>query len=117
MPPLLCLPPNLVDQTFPRSIGELQSVRKALGAIVSLLQEERCGLILTQALRAFILQLEHNFNWDRVREYPEVQIIYHILTQFGLQQHGIVPVDVSHIVQYSCHPLPADCVESEFHLV
>jgi len=114
MPPLLCPPPNLVDQNFPRSVRELNSVRTALGAIVRLLDQEKCELMLTGVLREFITQLDQGFDWSRIAEYPELQVILSILAQFGLQQHGVQTIDVSHIAEYTRHPLPTGCEDSEF---
>jgi hypothetical protein len=96
-----------VDQTFPRSVEELELVRSALGTFLSLMEEERCTLLLTDAIRGFILKLtEETFDWSQAHKYPRLGIIYSVLGQFGLQQHGVLSVDVSSVSQYSPHPLP-----------
>jgi hypothetical protein len=114
MPPLLCPPPNIVDQTFPRSVGELHLVRRALVQILQLLGQDKCVLLLTQTLRTFIVQLDENFNWNRAAEYPHLPVIYDILSRLGLQQHGVQTVDVSKANPFSPHPLPTGCLANEF---
>ncbi len=110
MPPLLCPSPDVIDQTFPRSIDELRLLRKTLAEITDLIQLEKCRLILTDPIRDFIVGLESNFDWTQMGTYPELQVIYYLLGQLGLQQHGVQVVDVTYITEYSPHPLPSDCV-------
>jgi hypothetical protein len=116
MAPLVCPAPDIVDHTFPRSVRELRLVRKSLGKLLLLIEQESCKLLLTHALRDFIVELEERFDWTKMGEFPQLQMIYHILAQFGLQQRGVQTVDVSDIAEYSLHPLPVGCTQEGFAL-
>lgn len=114
MPPLVCPAPDLIDQTFPRSAKELRLIRDALGTLVSATNEEACILLLTTTLSNFIVELEEKFCWEVVKIYPQVQVIYAVLAQLGLQQHGVKRVDVSDTHAGESHPLPIGTEDCPF---
>jgi hypothetical protein len=114
MPPLVCPSPNVVDQTFPRSNEELRLVQRALARLVLTAEEEECVILLTGALSDFIINLDQTFCWEVISRYPEVHIIYRVLAQLGLQQHGVRRVNVSAIKLVDKHPLPAGIEPNEF---
>lgn len=117
MPALVCTPPNVIDHTFPRDVQELRLVGTALAKIVELLQQGGCALVLTRAMRTFILSLEYEFNWTRMAEYPQLQVIYSIITQFGLQQTDVYTIDVSGVSGHQPHPVPLNCTSPELGLI
>jgi hypothetical protein len=65
-----------------------------------------------------VIDLETTFDWSQIRLYPELQVIYHTLAQFALQQYGVESIDVSHVSVFTLHPLPhgcsADCAADEW---
>jgi len=109
MPPLLCPSPNIVDQSFPRSVDELEMIERALGRICGFISEAKCRLLLTPPLREFIIALDESFDWTKMKDYPGLQIVYSLLAQLGLQQHGIQTVDLTDVTGYVAHPLPIGC--------
>jgi hypothetical protein len=114
MPPLVCPSPNVVDQTFPRSNEELRLVQRALSRLVLTAQEEKCVILLTGMLSDFILCLDQGFCWEVMSRYPELHVIYRILAELGLQQHGVTRLNVSAIKLVDKHPLPAGIEANEF---
>lgn len=116
MPPLVCPSPNVVDQTFPRSNQELQLVQKALLNLTVIAEKEECLILLTSILSDFIVNLDQTFCWEVIARYPEVQIIYRVLAELGLQQHGVRRVDVAAIQLVHVHPLPAGIESNAFSL-
>jgi hypothetical protein len=116
MPPLICPSPNIVDHSFPRSNQELRLVQKALLKLTVIAEEEKCLILLTSVLSEFILNLDQTFCWEVIARYPGVQIIYRVLAELGLQQHGVQRVDVSAIPLVHCHPLPAGVESNAFSL-
>jgi hypothetical protein len=114
MPPLICFSPNVIDQTFPRSNEELEMVQKTLSSLTSSAQDERCVILLTQALADFIIELEWNFCWDVVSRFPKVEIIYRLLAELGLQQHGVLRVDVANVNDFHNHPIAKQIEPTSF---
>ena len=41
-----------------------------------------------------------------MESFPDLQIIYRVLAEFGLQQHGVQRIDVSTMDSYQLHPVP-----------
>jgi hypothetical protein len=116
MPPLICPSPNIVDHTFPRSNHELRLVQKALLRLTVIAEEEKCLILLTRVMSDFIVSLDQTFCWEVMATYPEVQIIYRVLAELGLQQHGVKRVDVAAIQLVHAHPLPAGIESNAFSL-
>lgn len=116
MPPLICPSPNIVDHTFPRSNNELRLVQKALLKLTVIAEEEKCLILLTRVLSDFIVSLDQTFCWEVIERYPDVQIIYRVLAELGLQQHGVKRVDVSELQLVHTHPLPAGVESNAFSL-
>jgi hypothetical protein len=114
MPPLICPSPNIVDQTFPKSNQELWLVQRALLKLTLIAQEEKCLILLTTVLSDFIMKLDQTFCWEVIAKYPEVQIIYRVLAELGLQQHGVRRVDVTSQKFVNVHPLPAGIESNAF---
>ncbi|HEX3106353.1 MAG TPA: hypothetical protein VHQ22_18070 [Terriglobales bacterium] len=110
MAPFLCPSPNIVDHSFPRSVDELHLVRSALVRILRGIQNGEFIFLLTPPLRTFIHDA-NNFDWTRIGEYPELQVIYHIIAQLGLQPAGVLSIDVSEETPYIPHPVPEGCAE------
>jgi hypothetical protein len=116
MPPLISPSPNIIDHTFPRSNQELRLVQSALLKLTVIAEEEKCLILLTSVLSDFILNLDQTFCWEVIPRYPEVQIIYAVLAELGLQQHGVKRVDVAAIQLVHTHPLPAGIESNTFSL-
>jgi hypothetical protein len=108
--PLICPSPNIIDQTFPRSVDELRLISRALGRIAQGIAEGEFVLVLTEPLRAFIGQADY-FDWSKISEFPQLQIIYYTLAQFGLQLSGVESIDVSGVSGHQPHPVPRGCTE------
>jgi hypothetical protein len=110
MPPLVCPSPNILDQSFPRSIEELRLVSKALGRLTQGLEQQEFGVVLTKPIRDFIASGEF-FDWSKIREFPQLQAIYYALAQLGLQQAGVQSFDLSGVLGYRKHPVPKGCLD------
>lgn len=106
MPPLVCPSPDVIDQTFPRSNAEMILVRAALSNLTQLIAKDQCVILLTQVLSTFIVELQNTFSWEKMESFPDLQIIYRVLAEFGLQQHGVQRIDVSTMDSYQLHPVP-----------
>src|SRR5690349_13010110 len=103
MAPLLCLPPNLLDQSFPRDEEELRSVAEALGRIVAELQAERVHLLVSDVLAEFV----GSFDWNPPRPYALLNDIYRLACQLILQPHPAVErLDLTSVEEFRPHPLP-----------
>jgi len=89
-------------------------VRKAMGKIIDFLEQDKIGIVLTQALRRFIIELGETFDWSRMAEFPQLQVIYNILGDLGLQKRGVQTIDVSNTEEFRPHPLPMDSTNTEF---
>jgi hypothetical protein len=106
MPPLICLSPVLLDQSFPRDQDELQRVAIALGEIQEYVEEDKVYLVSTEPLEEIV----EIFDWDYPglsRMYPLLQSVYDLLNQwFLLQNGGLVRIQVPEGVAYQPHPIP-----------
>lgn len=106
MPPLLCLSPLILDQSFPRNKNELSLVSGVLGAIQELVEEDRIHFVLTYNLR----QLVQQFNWTQEQN-KDLFDLFRLLNQWFLQPNKrLVEIDVSSINDYELHPLPQSCI-------
>lgn len=110
MPPLLCLPPLLLDHSFPRDRDELNVVLSALGEIEAYLQEERCYLLNTDTFADFVGSID----WTNPSSYPQIQIIYDFLVRLYLQpSRNVLSFTFPSIEVIDQHPLPVKCGMSE----
>lgn len=106
MPPLICVPPAILDQSFPRTDSELKRAALALGNMVVALDSNEAGLILTPILRDFV----QDFDFEDRADYPLLLDIHRLLAQLLLQPHdGVVQVDLSRVVGHHPHPIPVGC--------
>jgi hypothetical protein len=114
VPPLLCLSPILLDQSFPRTKEELKLVGKALGNLQEYLMEfqpeSQPILVLTDTLRNFLEEIY----WNRP-EKDEMALLLdvdRILKQLFFARDSN-PLDVtdtiSNVAIYQPHPLPSGC--------
>src|SRR5260370_25079949 len=106
MPPLVCFSANVIDHSLPRSNRDLDLVQKTLSSLTLAAEREECVILLTDALANFILGLEWTFCWEVIAKYPKVEIIYRLLAELGVQQHGVMRVNVEKISASHPHPLP-----------
>jgi hypothetical protein len=106
MPPLLCLSPCLLDQSFPRDLDELQRVASALGELQQHLEKNEAHLVSTEPLEEIV----EIFDWDYPelsRIYPLLQSIYDLLNQwFLLQNDRLVRIRAPEELAYQLHPIP-----------
>jgi hypothetical protein len=103
MPPLLCLSPVLIDQSFPRDDDQLRTVAAALGEVFSQIRLGTAKLVLTLTLREFL----DNVDFVNTRNRGLLQQIYRDLSQMFLQTHGNVVIgDVKLVSAYNKHPVP-----------
>jgi hypothetical protein len=110
MTPLLCLPPTIFDQSFPRDDDELSLVVDALGEIQEHLERQIAGLVMTGFLR--LIADPSNFDFARYDERPHLRDILRLIQQWVLQPHeGIEEIDVSGVQdhEYEPHPVPEGC--------
>lgn len=106
MPPLLCAPPSILDQSFPRSGNELRRAAVALGELVEAIAANQARLLLTPLLREIVL----GFDFESRADYPILIEIHKLLTQWFLQTHeGLVQVDLSSLHGHRPHPVPIGC--------
>jgi hypothetical protein len=111
MPPLLCLSPVLIDQSFPRDEAQLRTVAIALGEIFSNIRLGKARLVLTQTLREFV----DNIDWTKTNHRGLLQQIYRDLSQMFLQTHGnIIVGNVSNVTEYALHPIPQSAIKLGF---
>ncbi len=106
MPPLLSPSPNLIDQSFPRNVAELQSITSALQRITEGVHEGTFSFLLTLPLRTFLQDGRVNFDWTKISEFQGLHTVYSALAQLGLQQAGVEVIDLSGVGEYRTHPLP-----------
>jgi len=107
MPPLLCPSPDIIDQSFPRSNDDLDTVKAALGVLLDSIEEGLCTILLTQVLSEFIVQIvEETFAWEKLETYPDLHLVYRVLAEIGLQPRGVQRVNVSGVANYVAHPIP-----------
>jgi hypothetical protein len=85
-------------------------VRRALIAITDGIDQGTFILLLTDPLRAFIRDFDSTtdctFDWTKTRIYPQLEVIYRLLMDFGLQKGGIDTVDLMKVTTTFVHPLP-----------
>jgi len=109
VPPLLLPSPTILDQTFPRSRDELDLVAISLGELLNLLDNDQCGILLTNSLREFT----EFFDWDRTGPYPLISEIHRFLSLLTLQPHEHSFVfDTSNLSNTSHHPIPGSCTSA-----
>lgn len=80
----------------------------------NLVSSENCVILLTQVLATFIIGLQENFCWEKMKTFPDLQIVYRALAEIGLQQHGVQQVNVSSVLNYAPHPIPTGLNVSDF---
>lgn len=106
MPPLLCLSPVLLDQSFPRDEEELQRVAIALGEIQGCIENDEAHLVVTEPLEEVV----EVFEWDHPQlcsMYSLLQIIRDLLNQWFLQRHErLVKLKVPEDLDFQSHPVP-----------
>jgi hypothetical protein len=106
MPALLVPSPIMLDQSFPRSSGELSLVAVALGELETLVEQGAAQIVLTPTLCDFLA----DFDWSRDEANRLVHDIFRLLSQWALQQHGVsLSVDVSDVTGHEPHPVPNEC--------
>jgi hypothetical protein len=104
MAPALCLPPTILDQSFPREAKELERAAGTLGVLQGLTERGRCFLLLTPALMSF----HECFEWAGVRSYPLLLDLHRLVTQWLLQPTRFIRcVSTLNVAVYSPHPAPA----------
>ena len=111
MPPLLCLSPVLIDQSFPRNESQLTTVAVALGEVFSQIRSGKARLVLTQTLREFL----DNIDWTKTNNRGLLQQIYRDLSHMFLQMHGSIVIDnISCVGEYTMHPIPLSASKHGF---
>src|SRR5579859_81190 len=106
MPPALCLPPVILDQSFPRDIEELNRAAFALGSLQELAENNGCFLILTSCLMTY----QDCFEWEgQVKAaYPLLVDLQRIVVQWLLQPtNRIRCVSTEEISAFIPHPVPS----------
>ena len=111
MPPLLCLSPVLIDQSFPRDTSQLKTVAAALGLVYEQIHLGKARLVLTLTLRDFL----DNVDFVNASNRGLLQEIHRSLKQMFLQTHGSVVVgDVRLVSEYTMHPVPVSASKLGF---
>jgi len=101
MPPLLCLSPILIDQSFPRNEDELYVAAAALDAIQDLLNDDAVNLIITNDL----IELLNCIDWEQSGNLL-YEIYKHLSLLFITGNKRIIHIDLSSINDFQPHPLP-----------
>lgn len=84
MPPLLCVSPVILDQSFPRSANELSAVAIALGELQQIAATDAAHIVLTPSMANFI----DFFEWGSPpRPYDILTEIHRLMVQWLLQPH------------------------------
>jgi len=110
MPPLLCLSPLILDQTFPRNEGELRLANDALGAVGESVLAGDVHLLVTEVLREFVLGV------DMYRADPSGlwSLLYRGLAAWFLSPDSrVVQVDTATASNWQPHLLPTYCAGEE----
>ena len=107
-PGLLCLPPSVLDQTFPRTLSVLERVGVALGVLQEKIEEGSCKVLFTPVLSGFV----ETFEWQGVQSYPILQAVYALLVEWLLKPgQASVSVAVGPGLAFVPHPIPNDSGE------
>lgn len=112
MPPLLCLSPVILDQSFPRTEVELRNVGIALGDIQEIVETtDSVHVALTDAIASFI----EFFEWGHpLCPYDQLEQIHRLMVQWLLQPS-------ERIVWFKCSATteryPVPCTNSEGDLL
>jgi hypothetical protein len=107
MPPLLCPSPDLIDHSFPRSVQELERILGALGRLTEGIQSGEFTFLLTEPLLGMIRDSNTTFDWTKTGEFPRLQIVYHLLSQIGLQPPGVETINLATVTGHIAHPIPS----------
>src|ERR1700721_9428 len=105
MPPLVCLPPSVLDHTFPRSRAVLQRVSVALGNLQEKIEHNECKVLSTSTIGQFV----ETFEWQGVESYPILQAVYGLLVEGFFKSDQIyVKITTDSVTEFVLHPVPAD---------
>lgn len=102
MPPAVCLPPTILDQSFPRELSILQRVVETLGALERDVDNQSVVLLLTEATEMYVA----DFNWQEVTSYPILQVIHSLIVQWLLQPNAGVRLIPTNDGCTFPHPIP-----------
>lgn len=106
MPPLVCLGPQLLDHSFPRSDIELYEVADALAEIDELRETHELCLALPGTLALFT----EEFCWDRPTQQKQLLDVHRYLAAlFAHPSEGVERIDVDCVEDWVLHPVPAGC--------
>jgi hypothetical protein len=111
MPPLLCLSPVLIDQSFPRDSEQLRMVATALGEVFAQVRSGRAKVLLTLTLKEFLDEID----WQQNQSIALLRQIHRELSQLFLQTHGTIVIqNLGQIKTYLPHPIPASASNAGF---
>ena len=106
MPPLLCLSPQLLDQSFPRSDIELHVVADVLADLDGLRMAEIAHLALPDTLASYVEEI----CWSRPNPQGRLLDVHrYLVALFAQPASGVVRVDVECVADAPPHPIPAGC--------
>ncbi len=118
MPPLLCLPPVLIDHSFPRDDHELNIASVALGEIIEEVESEQAQLLPMQIYD--VLFDESNVYWGEKRSKEGYKLLPTIQTALGRlslrMQRNIElleAIDILNVQSYLPHPVPQGFDDAE----
>lgn len=107
MPPLICAPTAILDQSFPRNRTELQRISLAVGNIQGQLDRNEIHLILSDQL----IKCLDKFDWNVRDGYELLQQIYIHISQWYLSGNSRTErISLSDVKVYCPHPLPKGCI-------
>jgi hypothetical protein len=102
------LPPTLIDQSFPRNIGELNTIAACIGELEGLIESVDLHIVATEVFVEFL----SSFEWQRenTNEYPLLNDIYGFLMRLFGDGSGIgIRISVAEVNDSLRHPLPNGC--------
>jgi hypothetical protein len=103
MPPMLCLSPVILDQSFPRDERELKVAALALGRVAELMERGEAIVVITEALREIVTCFDCG---SGERPYPLIEDLFALLDQWLLQpSEAVVTIKVPDN-GVRPHPLP-----------
>lgn len=111
MTALLCLPPAILDQSFPRSLDELQLAATSIGAIMEGFQKEEFELIVPEIFSEFASEL---FEWTDAADQALLFEVHRALANLFLVPHGLHAIDTTVVRQWRPHPVPSGCEAQGF---
>lgn len=106
MPPLVCLSPQLLDHSFPRSDIELDLVADTLAEVDELREANELHIAVPGILSLFV----EEFCWSHPRQQGRLlDVQRHLAALLAQPTSRVVRIDVDCVDEWVPHPVPSGC--------